>query len=407
MSTINRGLRNIFRKPSRAIGVIVIIGISLGIFLTMSIVADSIYDEAVTVSEGVDTTIIISLAGSGPGSSETMDEVVLEQIEASDASSNIISVQPIAQNRVGSPREGGFILQGQDPSVELATTDGSTITLESGRLLQYPDQNQPVAIIGSNYAETNGVTVGDEVMLEETSVEIVGVFNSESRFAGNSIIAPYQTVITIYNLSGPNQIYVKVDFIGNRDAVAEELRATLGDDIDVVPLTDIQADALQESINNIVGNSELGTWFALITAVTVMIFTMILITRERIKEIGLLKAIGLTNRKIIAQFMVESMGLATMGFVVSLLFALVAGPAIQDYMYGSSSTSAPSGFGGKRQGGTLASTTTNSFEQIDFSLAPELVAFTLVLALFLGIIGSLYPIIKALKLNPADALRYE
>ena len=178
--------------------------------------------------------------------------------------------------------------------------------------------------------------------------------------------------------------------------VEEELKDTLGtEDYDVAPLSALmgdRADALQENIDSISANSELGSLVSLITAAAVMAFVMILVTRERIREIGVLKAIGFRNSKIMSQFFTESMTLATLGFVVGVLLTLVAGPNIASLFIGASSTSSAPG---------------TSIPLGDFTLSPELMLYTLALAIVLGIIGSLYPIMKAIKLKPAEALRYD
>ena len=62
-----------------------------------------------------------------------------------------------------------------------------------------------------------------------------------------------------------------------------------------------------------------------------------IITKERVNEIGVLKAIGLPNSKIVTQFLSESIFMASLGFVVCILITLVAGPMMQTMLIESGS----------------------------------------------------------------------
>ena len=250
--------------------------------------------------------------------------------------------------------------------------------------------------IGLEYSENNDINVGDSIGLNGESLEVVGIFDSGTRLGGNTIIVPYEILKSAFFLDGPNIIYVTVDTIGNMGLVEEKLKDTLGtEDYDVAPLSTLmgdRADMLQENIDSISANSELGSLVSLLTAAAVMVFVMILVTRERIREIGVLKAIGFRNSKIMAQFFTESMTLATIGFVVGVLLTIIAGPNIASLFIGASSTSGAPGM---------------PVSVGDFTLSSELMLYTLALSIVLGIIGSLYPIMKAINLKPAEALRYD
>ena len=60
MESIIRGARNVKRKPGRSVGVIIIIGFSLAIFLTSSIVATSIEAQAASLEDSLGRTIVVT-----------------------------------------------------------------------------------------------------------------------------------------------------------------------------------------------------------------------------------------------------------------------------------------------------------------------------------------------------------
>ncbi len=396
MSSVSRSVKNVFRNKARTLVVILIIGLSIGVFLSMSVVNANIAENTTSLSEGMDTTITITPAGSMiPMSTDMMNESVIDQIETVEHIETIQKLSLVIESSGDSRR--GTPIQGIDPSISVFLFSGGSIgDIISGRTLDSGDVNQSVAIIGIEYSNDNDINVGDSIVMNETSVEVIGVFDSGTRLGGNTIIMPYEALKSAYSLDGPNIIYVTVDTIGNMGIVEEELKDTLGtEDYDVAPLSALmgdRADAIQENIDSIAVNSELGSLVSLITAAAVMVFVMILVTRERIREIGVLKAIGFRNSRIMSQFFTESMALATIGFVVGVLLTIIAGPNIANLFIGASSTSSAPG---------------TSMSLGDFTLSSELMLYTLALAIVLGILGSLYPIMKAINLKPAEALRYD
>lgn len=409
--------------------VIFIISLCICVYLSMTIVNRSIGERTVALSEDIDTTITVRPAGEFGGmggmggmpgdasasSSEPIDETMISRVESTE---HVSSVQVLAMSRESSsgsssqpgPGRMGTQVLGEYPGSEIVLFGGGSLTLLSGRELDSGDTDQAVALIGSAYKNDTGSDVGSAITLNGTSFSVVGVFTTGSMFGDNTVIVPYNIFKTTYDIDGPSMLYVTVDYVGNMDTVEAALKASLGDEYDVVPLTEMSGAGLQESIDSIVANSALGAQVALITAGAVMIFVMILVTRERIKEIGVLKALGFKSSKIVSQFVVESMTLATIAFVVGILLTVVAGPFVSSALLQTSNlTSGISGGGppGGGFGGDRLGVNTNVISQTNFSISIGLAVFTFVLVMILGIIGSLYPTIKAMRLQPAEALKYD
>jgi putative ABC transport system permease protein len=400
-------MKNVFGKKARTLVIVVIIGFSLGVFLSMSIVSQNISDSTSNIAEHMERTAIVTPAG--VDKSGTMNETRLLNITTVDS---VESIQTMVVEWHFNETSPGIwvkgVVQGMDPGERLMLMDGAEFEIVSGRNLQSSDSGNYIAIIGGQLSELQDADVGDSINLSGAEFEVVGTFSAGTRSGNTTAIVPYDVAKEAFNVSGPHMVYVTADSVGNVEAVVKDLRETLGEDFDVVGPSD-ESDAVQDSIDAIRANSQFGAFIALVTGIAVMIFIMILITRERFREIGVLKAIGFRNSKIIAQLMTESMTLAALGFVVGLLIVALVGPSISSIMVdsGTQDEVTDDGKSGGGKGGGGKSAGTSPVTEVEFKLDPTLLIVTLGMALLLGILGSLYPVLQAIRLKPAEALRYE
>ena len=114
----------------------------------------------------------------------------------------------------------------------------------------------------------------------------------------------------------------------------------------------------------------------LVGGVGVVAIMMISVT-ERTREIGVRKALGATRRLILWQFLVEAATMTTVGAVIGLL-----------------------------GGGTLAVIIRNLWP-IEASIPPLAIIAALLVSALTGVLFGMLPAIRASRLDPVEALRYE
>jgi len=140
---------------------------------------------------------------------------------------------------------------------------------------------------------------------------------------------------------------------------------------------------------------------ALLVAAFGVANTMTMAILERTKEIGLMKAIGATDRDVLTVFLIEAglVGLAG-GAGVGLSFLL------QNLInQGIASLSAQQGGSGQGGGISFLPIDTSQIGGSLFVIPPELAAFALVLATTVGLAAGLYPALRAARFPALRAAR--
>lgn len=189
-----------------------------------------------------------------------------------------------------------------------------------------------------------------------------------------------------------HQLVVRIDDVSRTDAITKEIRDRFPE-LDVKSWKELQPDLamMTDYVHQIYG-----FFMAIILAALAfgIINTMLMVVLERTKEIGMLTAIGMNKRKVFSMIMLESVFLSLIGGIAGMIAAwimvqLTATNGINFAQYA------------------------EGMEAFGYSahIYPEISAsfFVLVTILIIltGIASSVYPALKALKLDPAEAIRTE
>jgi putative ABC transport system permease protein len=119
------------------------------------------------------------------------------------------------------------------------------------------------------------------------------------------------------------------------------------------------------------------TSISLLVGGIVIMNIMLVSVTERTKEIGIRKAVGARRRNVLWQFLVEAVTMAAVGGIVGILL------------------------------GAFIAKMISSFSPLPASVEAGSVALGLGLSLSVGIVFGIFPAMKAARMNPIEALRYE
>jgi putative ABC transport system permease protein len=283
---------------------------------------------------------------------------------------------------------------------------GGTATVSSGSGFGDADANANVAIVGQRLATANNLQVNSTFQLQGASITVVGIFNSQSLFGDNAAYLPLKTAQRLFGLGGQvSEATVSADSAENVSAVATSIQNALGsNNVDVTTSTD-QFDRIAGPLESAQRASRIALITALLASAGIILFTTILATRQRIREIGILKAIGASGWQVGAQFAIETLVIALIAGIVG---ALVTFPTAQSVANGLVSAAGSTGgeFGGRGRGvigGAIASAT----GKVSVAVTPAIFVYAVAIALVLALLASAAPAWRVSSVRPAEVLRYE
>jgi putative ABC transport system permease protein len=239
-------------------------------------------------------------------------------------------------------------------------------------------------------SENNGIVVSKiplRVIGVQKKLGTVGFQNQDDQVFIPFIIGQRQ----VLGIDYLQAIIVKVDTSQNIDSTIVDIEQVLreqhrikiesDDDFSVRNLADAIkiltsiTDALRMFLSLMAG-------IALVVGGIGIMNIMLVTVSERTREIGLRKALGATSRQIRNQFLIEAVVLTSAGGLVGIIVGILI-----SYMIA---------FGAQYAG-----------YDWNFIISPFAILLAVFVSTMTGIIFGLFPALKAAKLDPIDALRYE
>jgi putative ABC transport system permease protein len=306
----------------------------------------------------------------------------------------------------------GTMVMGVDTGTSISSVTlmgGAQMTITAGNYFTTADNDtSDVMVAGQDLTNTGDnlpVVVGDTVDIEGTSVTVIGIYDSGTVFGNNMIIMPIDTVQNLFGIDGVTSVTVVADNVNNVDAVVSSIRNIFPTSVaDVTTAQDMYA-RINSSVANARSSSDIGMIVAFVVAGVVVLFSVVLMIRQRVKEIGILKAIGASNGRIGAQFGLETLAVCVVGAIIGALITYPLAQKVGNLLTSSSrssSTGRSPGYGGgmfSRVGGTIGG--------IHVAVSPEIFLYALGIAAALAIVASVLPTWYIARVRPAEVLRNE
>ena len=393
-------IKNIFRNKSRSL--LAVIGIAIGVaaVVGLGLVTDNLStstQNALTAGAADFSVISGTSSGSGgsgggpggPSGQQTFNQSRVTEIQQISGVSNATGVlrtninlnsssnSSSSNTTSASPGQGNFMMNmysviginSNDLSMDdIVVTNGTT----------YSSGNE--VIIGQMAARSLNKTVGDTISISNTTFKIVGIYETGNFMDDRGIVMSLDKVQNLTGNTGAvSLILVKASDSSNANNLENTIKEKYSNE-----LTTSSSLSGMDRMNNGLSVISSGSWavslLAILVGGIVVIVTMMKAVSERTREIGVLRAIGWTKQRIMTMILGESLVLS----LVAILVGLIIGIGIVELI---------------------------SATHILRGITPAFSAFLLLkgigVALFLGIVGGIYPAYRASRLLPTEALRYE
>ena len=369
MSFLKFILKNPFRRKNSA--VLAIVGIAIGIIVIVALggITDGLVNtfEDTIHAGGADFQISGKETGDSAYGTNTIDAGWTDKIANVEGVEEAYPIYVVLTS-VGDDYMNTII--GIDP----AGTSLADISMKEGRIFE---DNSDEVILGEIYAEDNDYKVGDSIKIDGEDFEVVGIYETgDSNKAGSVFTSISRVGKLMDDEDSISNIYVKVEKGADAQTVADRIDEKYGDDI-----TTITSVMEMEQMADLLNMLQASTWAISLLAIVVgglgIINTMLMSVFERTREIGVLKAVGWSNRKILTMIVGESL-------VITIVSAII-GSLI----------------------GFLACTLLGPQMGIEPLFTPKIFIQAFSIAIVVGIVGGIYPALKAVRLPPTEALRYE
>jgi putative ABC transport system permease protein len=344
----------------------------------------------------------LGLGGVGSQSTLTLEDAEAIAKYAPSVEAVAPMVQTYAQVVAGGESLSNTIIAGVVPESEVvdnyAVAEGSFITN-----FDYGARSR-VAVLGSEVASTlfgEMDPTGQSLRIGGRQFEVSGVLESRGTGFGLDDMRVYIPLSTFYTTlatsqvgsrgSSVNIISVKVKSSDELESAEEEITAILrqqhnlregeSNDFRVISVESVARQVtqvlgiLQLVLAGIAGIS------LLVGGIGIMNIMLVSVT-ERIREIGLRKAIGAKRRDILTQFLIESATLSLCGGAVGVAVGWVIIKI-------------------------MSAVATNAGFPFNATLPGYAIALAVGVAVLIGLVSGLYPAIRAARLDPIESLRHE
>ena len=385
---MTEAIRNILRRKLRT--GLTILGIVIGVFALT--VMGALAEKLNVLVDGGDeyfrTRVFVFDAGAASGFQASARPITRDLVDRIEAVDGVERATPVLQTLLDPDQVGGFdipeLLTGIEP--ETWYDDSVELRVDAGRLLEAGERG--VTVIGADLAERYDRRVGDRITIREREFDIIGVLERTLTFPDKIAYVALRDAQEIYVESVPQGLDYRTDELATQievfptdlaqaDVVASRIEEAV-DEVRTVTPEQVADQIGQASVvfNLIIVGASV---IAVIVGGLSVINTMVMTVSERVREIGIKKAVGARTRSILLEFIAEATLLGAIGGVIGLSAGWLLVVILNAQTSGSGTTV--------------------------FLVTPMLLLRSFAFATVLGALAGVYPALRAARLDPVQALR--
>jgi ABC-type antimicrobial peptide transport system permease subunit len=391
--TISLSLSSIFRNRLRSF--LTILGIVIGVFSVILLIAlvSGLQTFITKQISGLGSNVMFVLPGkiggtTGPG--EAINRLTTQHVTSLSNDLKGEAEISAAVTRVTTVQNGNKSVKNSSVVGTLANMPNvlEYYQVEKGRFFNEPEENsgKRVVVIGSsvkNELFADKDPLGETIEISNLKYKVVGVLGKKGAVFGqdqdNTAIIPLITAQKQFGFENVNAIYISTKKSEDVKPVQEKVKKVLAKRLSEDDFTVQTSEQTLATISQITGvlTIALGGIAAislLVGGIGVMNIMLVSVT-ERTREIGLRKALGAKGKDIRNQFLIEALTLSGLGGIIGILLGVGAAHLVNIFF-----------------------TTTVTWWSILLSFG---------FSMLVGIIFGVAPAIRAARLDPIQALRYE
>ncbi|GMA62635.1 ABC transporter permease [Alicyclobacillus fastidiosus] len=397
---LSTAFRSLWTHPLRTIltllGMVIGVGsvvalMSIGTASTNSVASQiqGLGTNVLEISPGQSTQNGIS-QGLGSGQPLTLSDVTALQKDS--ALSAVAPVQTSSGQVVFGSTNYQTAIEGSTPDIFSIRN----LTMSAGRPFNVVEENDAanVAVLGATAAQNifgNTNPVGQTIWINGITFQVIGELNTQGSSGAtnndNEIIIPYSTLQDRFTgTADPSMIYASAVSSKSMSMAQAQIEMTMrqtnglsfssSDNFTITNQATLLSamQGVNQTMQNLLGG--IASISLLVGGIGIMNILLVSVT-ERTREIGLRKALGATKGAVLGQFLLES------GFVG--LIGGIAGIAL----------------------GGMAAIVIGKFMDNAVQINMSSVWLSFIVSVAIGLVFGIYPAMRASRLSPINALRFE